>query len=115
VELKLVPIYVAVLVAALLAQSKVAIIITGGVGKNGSTVAVSNAMFQCCFFVISDPALPTVRCDFCVFEWTCSRYQVSLILFGNKKFRNVLPCPLPLLSPVTDADTVHCYTDSNFI
>lgn len=41
VELKLVPIYVAVLVAALLAQSKVAIIITGGVGKNGSTVAVS--------------------------------------------------------------------------
>jgi hypothetical protein len=41
VELKLVPIYVAVLVAALLAQSKVTIIITGGVGKNGSTVAVS--------------------------------------------------------------------------
>ena len=41
VELKLVPIYVAVLVAALLAQSKVAVIITGGVGKNGSTVAVS--------------------------------------------------------------------------
>lgn len=44
VELKLVPIYVAVLVAALLAQSKVAIIITGGIGKNGSTVAVSDFM-----------------------------------------------------------------------
>jgi hypothetical protein len=44
VELKLVPIYVAVLVAALLAQSKVAIIITGGVGKNGSTVAVSEVL-----------------------------------------------------------------------
>lgn len=48
VELKLVPIYVAVLVAALLAQSKVAIIITGGVGKNGSTVAVSEVTFYVC-------------------------------------------------------------------
>jgi hypothetical protein len=48
VELKLVPIYVAVLVAALLAQSKVAIIITGGVGKNGSTVAVSEVMVYIC-------------------------------------------------------------------
>ncbi|XP_023723076.1 cholinephosphotransferase 1 isoform X5 [Cryptotermes secundus] len=44
VELKLVPIYIAVLVAALLAQSKVAIIITGGVGKNGSTVAGTSVL-----------------------------------------------------------------------
>ncbi|KAJ9588146.1 hypothetical protein L9F63_018504, partial [Diploptera punctata] len=44
VELKLVPIYVAVLVAALLAQSKVAIIISGGVGKNGSTVAGTSVL-----------------------------------------------------------------------
>ncbi|XP_069675289.1 cholinephosphotransferase 1 isoform X3 [Periplaneta americana] len=44
VELKLVPIYVAVLVAALLAQSKVSIIITGGVGKNGSTVAGTSVL-----------------------------------------------------------------------
>ncbi|XP_021913069.1 cholinephosphotransferase 1 isoform X4 [Zootermopsis nevadensis] len=44
VELKLVPIYVAVLVAALLAQSKVAIIITGGIGKNGSTVAGTSVL-----------------------------------------------------------------------
>lgn len=51
VELKLVPIYVAVLVAALLAQSKVAVIITGGVGKNGSTVAVSDTM-ACLYFIV---------------------------------------------------------------
>ncbi|KAK7791694.1 hypothetical protein R5R35_008712 [Gryllus longicercus] len=43
-ELKLIPIYVAVLVAVLLAQSKVAIIITGGVGKNGSTVAGTSVL-----------------------------------------------------------------------
>lgn len=40
VELKLIPIGIACGVAVLLAQANVSIIFTGGVGKNGSTVAV---------------------------------------------------------------------------
>lgn len=39
-ELKLIPIGIACGVAVFLAQSKVSVIFTGGIGKNGSTVAV---------------------------------------------------------------------------
>lgn len=44
-EVKLIPIGVACAVALLLAQANVSIIFTGGVGKNGSTVAVR--LLQC--------------------------------------------------------------------
>jgi len=40
-EVKLIPMFVAVFLAGLLAHSDLAVIISGGVGKNGSTVAVS--------------------------------------------------------------------------
>lgn len=39
-ELKLLPIGIACAMAFLLAQANLAVIFTGGVGKNGSTVAV---------------------------------------------------------------------------
>ena len=41
IEVKLIPMIIAVMLAALLAHSNLAVIISGGVGKNGSTVAVS--------------------------------------------------------------------------
>lgn len=40
VELKLIPIGIACGVAVFLAQANISVIFTGGVGKNGSTVAV---------------------------------------------------------------------------
>ncbi|XP_046395659.1 cholinephosphotransferase 1 isoform X2 [Ischnura elegans] len=44
VEMKLIPMCVALLVALLLAQSNVVVIFTGGVGKNGSTVAGTSVL-----------------------------------------------------------------------
>lgn len=44
-EVKLIPIGVACAVALLLAQANISVIFTGGVGKNGSTVAVR--LLQC--------------------------------------------------------------------
>nr|CAD7447557.1 unnamed protein product [Timema bartmani] len=43
VEVKLVPISIAVMMTLLLAYSNISIIVQGGVGKNGSTVALANA------------------------------------------------------------------------
>lgn len=40
VEVKLIPIGIACAVAVILAQANVTVILAGGVGKNGSTVAV---------------------------------------------------------------------------
>lgn len=44
IEVKLIPMIVAVMLAALLAHSNLAVIVSGGVGKNGSTVAVSDRL-----------------------------------------------------------------------
>lgn len=41
IEVKLIPMVIAVMLATLLAHSNLAVIVSGGVGKNGSTVAVS--------------------------------------------------------------------------
>lgn len=41
VEVKLIPIAIACAVALILAQANLTVILAGGVGKNGSTVAVS--------------------------------------------------------------------------
>lgn len=41
IEVKQIPMIIAVMLAALLAHSNLAVIVSGGVGKNGSTVAVS--------------------------------------------------------------------------
>lgn len=91
VELKLVPIYVAVLVAALLAQSKVAIIITGGVGKNGSTVAVSEftACVHPCLNVISDRSC-SISCEiFLICFWVSMLQILSVFYFvWNLRMRN---------------------------
>ncbi|XP_071452387.1 cholinephosphotransferase 1 isoform X3 [Hetaerina americana] len=44
VEMKLIPMFVALLVAILLAQANIVVIFTGGVGKNGSTVAGTSVL-----------------------------------------------------------------------
>lgn len=44
-EVKLIPIAIACAVALILAQANVTVILAGGVGKNGSTVAVKNVVF----------------------------------------------------------------------
>lgn len=45
IEVKLIPMIIAVMLAAYLAHSNLAVIVSGGVGKNGSTVAVSVGLF----------------------------------------------------------------------
>lgn len=53
IEVKLIPMIVAVMLAALLAHSNLAVIVSGGVGKNGSTVAVSYGLISSCQFAVS--------------------------------------------------------------
>lgn len=60
-EVKLIPIGVACAVALLLAQANVSIIFTGGVGKNGSTVAVR--LLQCQPVVVLTECLKEVDMD----------------------------------------------------
>lgn len=45
-EVKLIPMTFACFVAFILAQANIAVIFTGGVGKNGSTVAVRMLHYQ---------------------------------------------------------------------